>query len=63
MTWTKIYFITFIDDFTRMVWVYFMKEKSEAFSIFKAFKEKAKRESGFKIKTLRSERGSEYNSK
>lgn len=32
------YFILFIDDFTRMAWVYFLKEKSEAFNKFKAFK-------------------------
>ncbi|KAK8628128.1 hypothetical protein V6N13_063840 [Hibiscus sabdariffa] len=32
------YFILFIDDFTRMTWVYFMKEKSEVFKVFKKFK-------------------------
>jgi hypothetical protein len=32
------YFITFIDDFSRKAWIYFLKEKSEAFSIFKKFK-------------------------
>ncbi|RVW83189.1 Retrovirus-related Pol polyprotein from transposon TNT 1-94 [Vitis vinifera] len=31
--------VTFIDDFSRYVWVYFMKEKSETFSKFKEFKE------------------------
>ena len=28
------YYVTFIDDHTRKVWVYFMKEKSEVFSHF-----------------------------
>ncbi|CAL8122065.1 unnamed protein product [Prunus armeniaca] len=32
------YFISFIDDFSRKVWVYFLKEKSEAFQAFKDFK-------------------------
>ena len=32
------YFITFIDDFSRKLWVYFMKEKSIAFNIFKSLK-------------------------
>ena len=32
------YFMMFIDDFTRMVWVCFLKEKSEALNKFKAFK-------------------------
>lgn len=31
------YFITFIDDFSRKVWVYFMKKKSEALSCFERF--------------------------
>lgn len=29
------YFILFIDDFSRMTWVYFLKERSEVFSVFK----------------------------
>ena len=29
------YFLLFIDDFTRMTWVYFLKAKSEAFEKFK----------------------------
>ncbi len=28
------YYVTFIDDHTRKVWVYFMKEKSEVFTHF-----------------------------
>lgn len=28
------YFILFIDDFTRMTWVYFLKQKSEVFFCF-----------------------------
>ncbi|RVW57839.1 Retrovirus-related Pol polyprotein from transposon TNT 1-94 [Vitis vinifera] len=33
------YMVTFIDDFSKYVWVYFMKEKFETFSKFKEFKE------------------------
>jgi hypothetical protein len=29
------YFVSFIDDFSRKVWVYFMKHKSKVFTIFK----------------------------
>jgi len=32
------YFLTFIDDFSRRTWVYFLKPKSEVFNIFLAFK-------------------------
>jgi len=37
------YFLTFIDDFSRRTWVYFLKLKSEVFNmffVFKAFVEK-----------------------
>ena len=29
-----VYFLTFIDDFSRKSWFYFLKNKSEVFSIF-----------------------------
>jgi hypothetical protein len=32
------YFVSFIDDFSRKVWVYFMKHKSEVSTIFKQWK-------------------------
>ena len=32
------YMVTFIDDYSRYVWVYFMKEKSETLAKFKEFK-------------------------
>ena len=56
------YFILFIDDFTRMTWVYFMRHKSEVSSIFKRFKAMVENQSDEKIKILRSDRGTEYNS-
>lgn len=31
-------FITFIDDYSRKTWVYFLQETSEAFIVFKSFK-------------------------
>ncbi|KAI5342159.1 hypothetical protein L3X38_010034 [Prunus dulcis] len=56
------YFLTFIDDCTRMCWVYFMQYKYEVFGIFKKFKAMVELQSGYKIKRLRSERGGEYTS-
>ena len=52
--------VTFIDDFLRYVWVYFMKEKSEAFTKFKKFKEKIEGELNMKIQCLRTDNGREY---
>ena len=56
------YFLTFIDDFSRMCWVYFLKNKDEAFEFFKEFKEMVENESEYKIKCVRSDRGGEYSS-
>jgi len=52
--------VTFIDDFSRYVWVYFMKEKSETFTKFKEFKEKTEGELNTKILCLRTDNGREY---
>lgn len=56
------YFIIFIDDFSRMTWIYFMRQKSDVFSIFKKFQSFVERQSGYLIKVLRSDSGGEYNS-
>ena len=56
------YLITFIDDCTRMCWVYFMKTKAEVNEIFFRFKREVEKESGCNIKTIRSDNGREYTS-
>ena len=56
------YFLTFIDDCTRMCWVYFLIYKYEVFSVFKRFKATVELQSGYKLKKLRSDRGGEYTS-
>lgn len=42
----------FIDDYSRMTWVAFLKEKSEALDKFKAFKEQVEKEMDTKINAL-----------
>ena len=49
----EYYFMLFIDDYTRMTWVTFLKQKSEAFEKFKIFKAKVENETNLKIKCLR----------
>lgn len=56
----KKYFMSFIDDYCRKTWIYFLQEKSEAFTAFKSFKAKVENEVGTAIKTLRIDRGGEY---
>ena len=52
--------VTFIDDFSRYVSVYFIKEKSEAFTKFKEFKEKLEGELNIKIQCLRTDNGRDH---
>jgi len=54
------YFVTFMDDHSRKIWVYFMREKSEVFSKFKEWKAEVENQTGRKIKYLRSDNGGEY---
>ncbi|WVY97343.1 hypothetical protein V8G54_029494 [Vigna mungo] len=56
----KRYFVTFIDDHSRKVWTYFLKNKSEVFEAFKIWKAMVENETGLKIKKLRSDNGGEY---
>jgi len=56
------FFLTFIDDHTRMCWVFFLQHKSHVFNIFKRFKSMVELQSGYQIKKLRSDRGGEYTS-
>ncbi|CAL9025450.1 unnamed protein product [Prunus brigantina] len=54
------YFLLFTDDYSRMSWVYFIRNKSSAFECFMKFKAMTELQSGFKIKSLRSDRGGEF---
>uniref|UniRef100_A0A2N9EXA4 Integrase catalytic domain-containing protein n=1 Tax=Fagus sylvatica TaxID=28930 RepID=A0A2N9EXA4_FAGSY len=58
----KRYFISFIDDYSRKVWIYFLAEKSEAFTIFKNYKNLVEKETGAFIRCLRTDRGGEFTS-
>ena len=57
------YYVTFIDDHTRKVWVYFMKEKSEVFTHFQSFEVMVEKQIGKYVKCLRFDGGGEYFSK
>jgi hypothetical protein len=54
------YFMLFIDDFTRMGWICFLKGKLEALNKFKSFKPLVENEKETKIKCLRSDNGDEF---
>jgi transposase InsO family protein len=58
-----MYTISFIDDYSRKTWLYFLKSKDEVFNKFKEFKALIENLSKRKIKILRSDNGGEYTSK
>ena len=53
-------FMTFINDHSRKVYVYFQKHKSEVFEAFKIWKAMVENEIELKIKKLRTKNGREY---
>lgn len=54
------YMLTFLDDYTHKVFVYFLKRKSEVFDCFKIFKKFVENQSGRSIKILRTDNGGEF---
>ncbi|MFA1236629.1 integrase catalytic domain-containing protein, partial [Klebsiella pneumoniae] len=54
------YYVVFIDDFTRYVWIYFLKHKSEVMAYFKLFHSLIKNQFDTSIKNFRSDSGGEY---
>jgi hypothetical protein len=55
--------MTFIDHYTRMCWVYLLKEKCQAFDTLKFFHLWIKNETQLNIGTLRFDNVGEYTSK
>ena len=57
------YFVTFIDDYSRICRVYFMRTKDEVFSKFKEYEAEVANQTDKRIKVLRTDNGGEYTSK
>jgi hypothetical protein len=54
------YCVSFIDDYSRKTWIYFLKAKGEVFDRFQEFKALVENQTVKKIKVLRSDNGGEY---
>lgn len=54
------YFLLLVDDFSRAMWVFMIKTKDEALSIFKKFKALVENESKEVIQVLRTDRGANF---
>jgi transposase InsO family protein len=57
------YFMLLVDDYTRMIAVCFLKNKSKAFENFKIYKEMVENEMDSRIKCLRYDNGGDFTSK
>ena len=56
----SLYYVSFIDDFSRKTWIYFLRKKSEVFERFKEFKALVEIQTDNKIKVLRTDNGGEF---
>ena len=57
-----VYYVYFIDDFSRNIWIYLLKGKSEVFSVFKEYKALVENQTERKTKTMWSNTGEEFTS-
>lgn len=54
------YYISFVDDYSRKIWLYFLKTKDEVFSKFVEWLALVENQSGKSLKALRTDNGLEY---
>lgn len=57
-----IYYVTFVDAYSRFTWIYFLKTKSDLYGSFLHFKAQAELQLNTKIKMLQTDWGGEYRS-
>ena len=55
-----LFFVTFIDDCSRKLWVYVLKAKDQVLGVFKQFQASAEGETGKKVKCIHTDNGGEY---
>jgi histone deacetylase 1/2 len=54
------YYVSFIDDHTKFVWIYLLHKKSEVFQCFKDFQTLIERQFDKKIRSIQTDWGGEY---
>jgi hypothetical protein len=57
-----LYYVIFIDDYSRKCWIYFLKAKSDTFDKFKEYKSFIEKKTGKHIRILRTNNGGEFES-
>jgi transposase InsO family protein len=56
----SVYYVSFIDEFSRNTWIYFLNNKYEVVEKFKEFKDLVENQTKNKIKVLRMDNGGEF---
>ena len=56
------YYVLFVDDFSRKVWVYVLKRKDDVFNTFEQFRVIVEKRTGMTIKCLRTDNGGYFTS-
>lgn len=56
----KIYFIIFVDDHSKMNWLYLLKDRSCVLDVFQIFHNEIKTQSSSNLRVLRSDNALEY---
>jgi len=57
-----LYYVIFIDDYSRKFWIYFLKAKSDTFDKFKEYKAFMENKTRKHIRILRRDNGGEFES-
>jgi len=57
------YFVTFVDDYSRKMWIYFISQKSQVLEKFRHFVQLMTNSTGQTVRTLLTDNGGEYTSK
>jgi len=55
-----IYFLLFVDDFSHMMWLYLLKERSEVSSVIESFFNEIKNQLSTSIRVLHTDNALEY---
>jgi hypothetical protein len=56
----SLYYVSFIDYFSRKTWIYFLRKKLKVFDKLKEFKSLLENQTNKKIKVLRTNNGGEF---
>jgi hypothetical protein len=56
----SVYYVSFIDEFSRNTWIYFLRNKFEVFDRFKEFKALVENQIEKIIKVMRTDNGREF---